>query len=57
MSSEKRARQKANRDTKKAQEAKSAKRKHLFGQVKKYAGYALLFVASIFAFRFFFGSG
>ena len=55
MSSDKRARQKANRDAKKAQEAKVAKRKHLFGQVKKYAGYALLFVASIFAFRVLFG--
>ena len=55
MSSDKRARQKANRDAKKVQEAKAAKRKHLFGQVKKYAGYALLFVASIVAFRIFFG--
>jgi hypothetical protein len=55
MSSDKRARQKANRDAKKAQEVKSAKRRHLFGQVKKYAGYALLFVASIVAFRIFLG--
>ncbi|MCL1588782.1 MAG: hypothetical protein M3092_10195 [Actinomycetia bacterium] len=55
MSSDKRARQKANRETKKEQDAKAAKRKRLFGQVKKYAGYALLFVASIVAFRIFFG--
>jgi hypothetical protein len=55
MSSDKRARQKANRDAKKAQEAKVAKRKRLFGQVKKYAGYALLFVGSIVLFRIFFG--
>ena len=55
MSSEKRARQKANRDAKKVQEAKVAKRRHLFGLVKKYAGYALLFVGSIVAFRIFFG--
>ena len=55
MSSDKRARQKANRDAKRQQEVKTAKRKHLFDQVKKYAGYALLFVASILAFRIFFG--
>jgi hypothetical protein len=55
MSSDKRARQKANREAKKAQEAKVAKRRHYFGLVKKYAGYALLFVASIVAFRIFFG--
>jgi hypothetical protein len=55
MSSDKRARQKANREAKKAQEAKAAKRRHYFGLVKKYAGYALLFVASIVAFRIFFG--
>ncbi len=55
MSQDKRARQKANRDIKRAQEAKAAKRKRLFDQVKKYAGYALLFAASLFAFRIFFG--
>jgi hypothetical protein len=55
MSSDKRARQKANRETKKEQEAKVAKRRRVFGQVKKYAGYALLFVASIVAFKIFFG--
>ena len=55
MSSDKRARQKANRETKKEQEEKAAKRRRLFGQVKKYAGYALLFVASIVAFKVFFG--
>jgi hypothetical protein len=55
MSSDKRARQKANRDAKKAQEAKSAKRKHYLDLGKKYAGYALLFVATIVGFRIFFG--
>jgi len=47
MSSEKRARQKANRELKRAEEAKAAKRKYQFGQVKKYAGYAVLFIATL----------
>ena len=55
MSSDKRARQKANRDIKRAKEAKVEKRKHYFGLVKKYAGYAALFVVSIVAFKYFFG--
>jgi len=55
MSQDKRARQKANRDLKRAQEAKVAKRRRLYAQVKKYAGYAVLFVVSIVAFRIFFG--
>jgi hypothetical protein len=55
MSSDKRARQKANRDSKREQEAKVAKRRRLFDQVRKYAGYALLFVVSIVAFRVLFG--
>ncbi|MEN8238853.1 MAG: hypothetical protein ABFR53_06575 [Actinomycetota bacterium] len=55
MSSEKRARQKANREVKRAQEAKAAKRKHYFRLAKKYAGYALLFAGSILAFNYFFG--
>jgi hypothetical protein len=55
MSSDKRARQKANREVKRAKEAKAAKRHDYFNLAKKYAGYAALFVVSIVAFRVFFG--
>ena len=55
MATDKRDRQRANRETKQAQEAKAAKRTRLFGQIKKYAWYALLFAMSLIAFRFFFG--
>ena len=57
MATDKRDRQRANREAKQAQQEKAAKRARLFGQIKKYGGYALLFAASLIAFRFFFGSG
>lgn len=51
MATDKRDRQRANRDEKKAQQAKVDKRKRLFARVKKYALYVLLFVASIVILR------
>lgn len=55
MATDKRERQRANREEKKAAEAKKAKRQHWFGIVKKYFLYAVLFVAAIVAFNIFFG--
>ena len=55
MATDKRDRQRANREAKQAQQEKAAKRARLFGQIKKYGGYALLFAASLIAFRIFFG--
>lgn len=51
MATDKRDRQRANRDAKKAQQAKVDKRKQIFARVKKYAFYALIFVASIVILR------
>lgn len=55
MATDKRARQRANRDAKKAEAAKAAKRKHIVDQIKKYGGYAALFVGTLVALRFFTG--
>ncbi|MGI9667554.1 MAG: hypothetical protein ACR2N2_10680 [Acidimicrobiia bacterium] len=51
MATDKRDRQRANREEKKAAEAKKAKRRRWFDLGKKYALYALLFVAAIIVFR------
>lgn len=55
MATDKRDRQRANREAKQAEEAKAAKRKKLFDQIKKYGGYTLLFIITLIAFRVFFG--
>ncbi len=55
MATDKRERQRANREAKRAQEAKAAKRKHLIDQVKRYGAYAALFIGSLLALRFFTG--
>ncbi len=51
MATDKRDRQRANRDVKKAEQAKVEKRRQLFARVKKYSFYALIFVASIVILR------
>jgi len=51
MATDKRDRQRANRELKRAEQAKAAKRKHLIDQIKKYGGYALIFVISIIVLR------
>jgi len=51
MATDKRNRQRANRDVKNAKQAKVDKRKQLFGRVKKYSFYALIFVVSIVILR------
>ncbi len=51
MATDKRDRQRANRDVKKAEQAKADKRKQLFARIKKYSLYALIFVASIVILR------
>jgi hypothetical protein len=55
MATDKRDRQRANREAKKAEEAKAAKRKHVIGQIKRYGGYAVLFIGALLALRFFTG--
>ncbi len=55
MATDKRDRQRANREVKKAEQAKAAKRKRRFDQIKKFGGYALLFVISIVILRIFTG--
>jgi hypothetical protein len=55
MASEKRDRQRANRDEKRAKEGKADIRKQRMGIVKRYAGYALIFGAAIVALKLFTG--
>ena len=51
MATDKRERQRSNREAKKAEEAKKAKRQHIFDQIKKYGGYAVLFLVSLAALK------
>jgi len=51
MATDKRDRQRANREVKKAKRAKVDKRQRLFARVKKYSFYALIFVVSIVILR------
>jgi len=51
MATDKRDRQRANREVKKAEQAKADKRKRRFAQVKKYSIYVLIFIASIVILR------
>lgn len=55
MSSEKRDRQRANRELKRAEEDKVNARKKRFRIVKRYATYALIFAAAIVALNYFTG--
>ena len=55
MATDKRERQRANREQKKAEEEKRARRKHRIDQIKKYGAYAGIFIASIIVLRFFAG--
>lgn len=51
MASEKRERQRANREEKRAEESKADTRKQRMAIVKRYAGYALIFGAAIVALK------
>ncbi len=55
MPSDKRERQRANRDEKRAKEQKVETRNKRISIIKKYAGYALLFAAAIVALKIFTG--
>ena len=55
MASEKRERQRANREETRAEESKADTRKQRMAIVKKYAGYALIFGAAIVALKLFTG--
>lgn len=55
MASEKRERQRANREEKRAEESKADTRKKRMAIVKRYAGYALIFGAAILALKLFTG--
>lgn len=55
MASNKRERQRANREEKRAEELKSDTRKKRIAIVKRYGTYALIFVAAIVALRLFTG--
>ena len=54
MATEKRDRQRANRDEKKAEEAKVKQRQDAYARIKKWAIYAVLIAASLVAFTVFF---
>jgi hypothetical protein len=55
MASEKRERQRANREEKRAKESKADVKRQRMAIVKRYAGYALIFGAAILALKLFFG--
>ncbi len=55
MATDKRDRQRANREEKRALEAKAEKRRRVIGIVKKYAIYTGIFAAAIIALRIFVG--
>jgi hypothetical protein len=55
MATEKRDRQRANREEKRAAESKADARKQRMAIVKRYAGYALIFAAAIVALKLFTG--
>ena len=55
MATDKRDRQRVNRDLKRAEEAKKAKRSHRFSVIKRYAWYAVFFAVAIVALTVFFG--
>ena len=55
MATDKRARQRANRDAKKAAEAKASLRAKRWGIVRRYATYTLVFAIGIILLRIFFG--
>lgn len=54
MATEKRDRQRANREEKKVQEAKVKRRQQAYARIKKWTIYAVLIAASLVAFTFFF---
>jgi hypothetical protein len=51
MASDKRDRQRANRDQKRAKEEKAEARHQRFALIKRYATYALIFAAAIIALK------
>ncbi|MGI9584329.1 MAG: hypothetical protein ACR2N7_01925 [Acidimicrobiia bacterium] len=55
MATDKRDRQRANREEKRAAEEKAAKRRRIIDIVKRYAIYAVVFAAAIVALGFFTG--
>jgi hypothetical protein len=55
MATDKRDRQRANKDVKRAEEAKKAKKAHRFGVIKRYAWYTVFFAIAIVALKIFFG--
>ena len=55
MATDKRDRQRANREEKKAAEAKTAQRARRWSIVKRYASYTLVFAIGIVLLRIFFG--
>lgn len=55
MATDKRDRQRANRELKQAEDAKRARKKHRISVIKRYAWYAVFFALSIVALKVFFG--
>jgi hypothetical protein len=55
MASEKRDRQRANRELKAAEKAKSNKKTHRINTIKRYGMYTLIFAAALVALKVFFG--
>lgn len=55
MATDKRDRQRVNKDLKRAEEAKKAKKSHRFSVIKRYAWYALFFSIAIIALKVFYG--
>lgn len=54
MATDKRDRQRANKDLKRVEEAKQAKKAHRLSVIKRYAWYTVLFAIAIVLLKFFF---
>lgn len=55
MATDKRDRQRANKDLKRAEEAKQAKKAHRFSVIRRYMWYTVFFAMAIVALKIFFG--
>jgi hypothetical protein len=55
MATDKRERQRQNRELKKAEEAKRSKKQHRIAVIKRYTMYTVVFAAALIALKVFFG--
>ncbi|MEZ5175251.1 MAG: hypothetical protein R2823_03490 [Acidimicrobiia bacterium] len=55
MATDKRERQRANRELKKEEQAKAGRKQHRIDVLKRYAGYTVIFAIALIALKVFFG--